>query len=150
LATTLIAISIAGAPYIGIVIENPYASQMQEWPLVVNQWKLVLGTCSAVSALFSLLVMRGKPRQIPFRLVLACLTSSFLVVALVWLAVVRDFFYPAFSNFSPFRWEFYMYRQLYQPWVCWITIQVVIVSLVLLAFRWKRTCGVGKSQEIAT
>jgi hypothetical protein len=136
LATTLIAISIAGAPYIGIVIENPYASQMPDWPLVVNQWKLVLGTCSAVSALFSLLAIRGKPKQIPFRLVLACLTASFLVVALVWLAVVRDFFYPAFSTFSPIRWELYMDRHFYQPWVCWITIQIVIVSSVLLVFRW--------------
>jgi hypothetical protein len=136
-ATTLIAISIAVAPYTGIVIKNPYASGHGPW--VVNQWKLVLGICCAVSALCSLQAIQGKPRQIPFRLVLAGLTSSFLVVALVWLAVVHDFFYPSFSNFRPLRWDLAMYRHLYQPWASWILIQVVIVSSVLLAFRWKRT-----------
>src|SRR6185436_16259015 len=40
---TLIAISMTVVPYIGIVITNPYASQMSDWPLVVNKWMLVLG-----------------------------------------------------------------------------------------------------------
>jgi hypothetical protein len=149
LATTLIAIFIVVAPYLGILIKDPYP-QRPQWPLVVNQWKLVLGTCCGISALISIVATQGNPRIIPFRIALAGLISSFLVVALVWLAVDHDFFYPSFSTFRPIRYDFYIYRHLYQPWVSWIAIQVVIVSSVLLAFRWKSSTELVQTHEAAT
>jgi hypothetical protein len=150
LATTLVATGITVAPYLGIVVTNPYASMRSASPLVVNQWRLVLGACCALSAVFSMMATQCNPRKIPFRIALAGLISSFMVVALVWLAVDSHFFYPSFSNLDTSRFAFYDHRHLYQPWVSWIAIQVVIVSSVLLAFRWNRSRELVQCKERAT
>ena len=176
LATTLIAIGFAIAPYLdlGILVEDPNPSPsprrplgMLTWPSrldflaasrgtkVVCLWKLLLGACCTFSALLSILATRYRLRHIPLRLMLAALMSSLAVVAVIWLAVdhqrfTAQFFYPPFDYGYDQFFGFHSYFALFFPWVGWNAIQVVIVSSVLLAFRWNRYREPLQSQEVGS
>lgn len=174
LATTLIAISLAIAPYLdlGILVDDPNPSPTAKRPIgvlvwpsrldflaaskgtkVVCLWKLLLGVCCTVSALLSIVATRCRLRKIPLRLMLAALISSLAVVSIIWFAVDHQpsrprFFYPPFYCYN-YYFTLSHYYHLFFPWVGWIAIQVFIVSSVLLAFRWKRSRELVQCEEVA-
>lgn len=169
LITTLVAIGLTVLPQIdlGILIDDPSPFPSARKPLgtltwpsslnflttgggpkVICVWKLLLGLCSTLSVLLSIVVIRGSPWKIPHRLLVASAISTFAVGTIIWFTVDHQrwgqrFFYPPINwiytqNYGPSA-----YYELFFPWIGWILVQLAVVSSVLLAFRWNGLERIG-------
>ena len=115
-------------------------------------WKLLLGSCSTLSVLLSIVAVRRTPWRIPHRLLAAAAISSLAVVTLIWFTVAHQrwgtrFFYPPFDGLYTPYYNLSNYHELFLPWIGWILVQIAVVSSVLLAFRW---CGPERIVSNAT